>query len=196
MCLTEELAQSYQLTPDCDKRGHVYALKTAEGKFHPLLPIDSAAAVWMDWRYRTRELQITARRFPATDFVEVIKFQSWVNNKLLRSLLLLRHVRHHRQQTRPVRLLPSNRSSSAKRPPHNLGGSNPPLLPLRLCARLALTAALSLRCARASLSRISQADARALPERNSHAIVKTRFSKLFVRRPPMTSPSFGPGSRP
>lgn len=81
-CLTETLAQTHKLTPECDTRGHVYALKTDEGTFHPLLPTNSSAAVWMDWRFRTRELQLTVRRFPATDFVEVVKFQSWVGNKL------------------------------------------------------------------------------------------------------------------
>ena len=82
VCLTEELQKSYVITPSCDSRGHLYALKTADGKYYPFLPIDTAAAVWMDERYRNRDLQITARPFPQNDFIEVIKFQSWVNGKL------------------------------------------------------------------------------------------------------------------
>src|SRR5262249_23718338 len=82
ICLTEELQKSYQLTPDCETRGHVYTLKTVEGKLYPFLPIDTAAAIWMDERYRTRDLQITARLFSKTNFIEVIKFQSWLNGKL------------------------------------------------------------------------------------------------------------------
>ena len=82
VCLTEELQKNYVITPSCDSRGHLYALKTADGKYYPFLPIDTAAAVWMDERYRNRDLQITARPFPQNDFIEVIKFQSWVNGKL------------------------------------------------------------------------------------------------------------------
>jgi hypothetical protein len=82
VCVTEELQKLYQITPDCETRGHVYALKTAEGKFYPFLPIDSAAAVWMDERFRQRDLLVTARVFPATDFIEAIKFQSWRDGKL------------------------------------------------------------------------------------------------------------------
>ena len=82
VCLTEELQKPYQITPDCNTRGHVYTLKTAEGKFYPFLPVDTAAAIWMDERFRQRDLQVTARIFPATDFIEVIKLQSWRNGKL------------------------------------------------------------------------------------------------------------------
>ena len=82
VCLTEELEKLYQIVPDCDTRGHVYTLKTAEGKFYPFLPVDTAAAIWMDERFRQRELQVTARIFPATDFIEVIRLQSWRNDKL------------------------------------------------------------------------------------------------------------------
>ena len=82
ICLTEELQKPYQITPDCDARGHVYTLKTAEGKFYPFLPVDAADAIWTDERFRQRELQVTARTFPNTDFIEVIKLQSWRNGKL------------------------------------------------------------------------------------------------------------------
>jgi hypothetical protein len=82
VCLTEELQKQYQITPDCETRGHVYTLKTPDGKHFPFLPVDTAAAVWMDERYRQRDLQITARRFPQTNFIEVIKFQSWRDGKL------------------------------------------------------------------------------------------------------------------
>jgi len=82
VCLTEELQKIYQITPDCETRGHVYTLKTAEGAFYPFLPVDTAAAIWMDERFRQRDLQVTARIFPAADFIEVIKLQSWRNGKL------------------------------------------------------------------------------------------------------------------
>ncbi|MDX2034022.1 MAG: hypothetical protein SF339_25335 [Blastocatellia bacterium] len=82
VCLTEELQKDFQITPSCDSRGHLYALKTSDGKLYPFLPIDTAAAVWLDERYRTRDLQISARLFPQTNFIEVIKFQSWVDGAL------------------------------------------------------------------------------------------------------------------
>lgn len=82
VCLTEELDKRFNVLPDCDNRHHVYSLKTANGKIYPLLPTDSAAAVWMDERFRQRELQITARAFPNTDYIEVIKLQSWLSRKL------------------------------------------------------------------------------------------------------------------
>jgi len=82
VCLTEELDKRFNVLPDCDNQHHVYSLKTSDGKIHPLLPTESAAAVWMDERFRQRELQITARSFPGTDHVEVIKIQSWLNAKL------------------------------------------------------------------------------------------------------------------
>ena len=81
-CLTEELQKPYQIIPNCEARGHVYALKTAEGKYYPFLPVDTAAAIWMDERFRQRDLQITARAFPNTDFIEVIRLQSWRDGKL------------------------------------------------------------------------------------------------------------------
>lgn len=82
ICYTEELQKPYQVIPDCETRGHVYTLKTGDGRLYPFLPVDTAAAVWMDERYRQRELQVTARLFPQTNFIEVIKFQSWRNGKL------------------------------------------------------------------------------------------------------------------
>ena len=82
VCLTEELDKLYNVLPDCGNRGHVYSLKTADGKIHPFLPTDASAAVWMDERYRQRDLQVTARLFPQANFIEVIKFQSWKNDKL------------------------------------------------------------------------------------------------------------------
>ncbi|MGH9751176.1 MAG: hypothetical protein ACREA2_00180 [Blastocatellia bacterium] len=82
ICLTEELQKPYQIAPDCRTRGHVYTLKTSADKFHPFLPVSTAAAIWMDERFRQRDLQVTARAFPATDFIEVIKLQSWRDGKL------------------------------------------------------------------------------------------------------------------
>jgi hypothetical protein len=82
VCLTEELDKRFKVLPDCDNRGHVYSLKTADGKIYPFLPTESAAAIWMDERFRQRDLQVTARSFPNTNFIEVIKLQSWKSNKL------------------------------------------------------------------------------------------------------------------
>lgn len=82
VCLTEELDKTYQVVPDCSNRHHVWSIKTSDGKIHPLLPTDSAAAVWMDERFRTRDLQVTARAFPGSDFIEVVNLQSWVDGKL------------------------------------------------------------------------------------------------------------------
>lgn len=82
VCLTEELDKSWQVMPDCSNRHHVWSIKTSDGKIHPLLPTDSAAAVWMDERFRTRDLQVTARAFPGSDFIEVVNLQSWVDGKL------------------------------------------------------------------------------------------------------------------
>jgi hypothetical protein len=82
VCLTEEFEKLYQATPDCDNRGHVYTLKTADGKLYPLLPVDTAAAVWMDERFRQRELQVTGRIFPQGSFIEVFRLQSWRTGKL------------------------------------------------------------------------------------------------------------------
>lgn len=82
VCLTEELQKPYQIEPDCETRGHVYTLKTGKGALYPFLPVDTSAAVWMDERYRERELQVTARLFPQTNFIEVIKLQSWLEGKL------------------------------------------------------------------------------------------------------------------
>jgi hypothetical protein len=82
VCLTEELNKLHQVLTDCENRGHAYSLKTIDGKFHPFLPTDSAAAVWLDERLRQRDLQVTARIFPQTTLIEVIKFQSWRDGKL------------------------------------------------------------------------------------------------------------------
>ena len=82
ICLTEELQKLYRVAPDCETRGHVYTLKAKDGKLYPFLPTETAAAVWMDERFRTRDLQITARLFPQTNFIEVIKLQSWLKGKL------------------------------------------------------------------------------------------------------------------
>ena len=82
VCLTEELDKRFNVLPECDKQHHVYSLKTADGKLYPLLPTESSAAVWMDERFRTRDLQITARSFPSTNYIEVIKIQSWLSAKL------------------------------------------------------------------------------------------------------------------
>jgi hypothetical protein len=82
VCVTEEFERLYQATPDCEHRGHVYGLKTAEGKLHPFLPTDAAAAIYDDPRFRERELLITARLFPVISFIEVIKLQSVREGKI------------------------------------------------------------------------------------------------------------------
>ncbi len=81
-CLTEELQNIHRIIPDCKNRGHVYSLKSSDGKFYPFLPTDSSAAIWMDERYRQRDLQVTVRLFPETRFIEVIKLQSRLNGRL------------------------------------------------------------------------------------------------------------------
>ncbi|MFN7623457.1 MAG: hypothetical protein ACK5RS_09935, partial [Acidobacteriota bacterium] len=82
ICLTEELARLYEVIPDCDDRGHLYAVRTAAGETYPLLPVDAAAAVWMDERYRQRELNVVARIFPQGPHLEVIKYQSFKDGQL------------------------------------------------------------------------------------------------------------------
>lgn len=82
VCLTEELDKRFNVLPECDKQHHVYSLKTGDGQLYPLLPTESSAAVWLDERFRTRDLQITARSFPGTNYIEVIKIQSWLSAKL------------------------------------------------------------------------------------------------------------------
>jgi hypothetical protein len=82
VCLTEELEKRYRILTECQTRGHLYSLRTGEGKFYPFLPTDTAAAIWMDERFRERELQVTARIFPESSFLEVIKLQSWRGGKL------------------------------------------------------------------------------------------------------------------
>ena len=82
VCLTEEFEKLYQVIPDCDHRGHLYTLKSSDGNFYPLLPVDTAAAVWMDERYRQRELQLSGRVFPQISYLEVFRFQSWREGKL------------------------------------------------------------------------------------------------------------------
>jgi hypothetical protein len=77
VCLTEEYERLYKVVADCGHRGHVYALRTSAGRLYPFLPTDAAAAVFLDQRYRERELQVTARLFPQGNFIEVIKLQSW-----------------------------------------------------------------------------------------------------------------------
>ncbi|MFN6204242.1 MAG: hypothetical protein ACK496_17430 [Acidobacteriota bacterium] len=82
ICLTEELARLYEVIPDGDDRGHLYAFRTAAGETYPLLPVDAAAAVWMDERYRQRELNVVARIFPQGPHLEVIKYQSFKDGQL------------------------------------------------------------------------------------------------------------------
>jgi len=82
VCITEELQRLYQVTPDCERRGHVYGLKTTDGKLYPFLPTDTAAAIFSDQRVRERELRVTARLFPQAPFIEVIKLQSLREGKL------------------------------------------------------------------------------------------------------------------
>ena len=75
-CLTEDYKQRFQVKADCANRGHVWALKTSDGKTYPILPTDSAGAIILDEKVRSRELLMTARVFPETSFAEVIKLQS------------------------------------------------------------------------------------------------------------------------
>lgn len=82
VCLSEELGRLHQAAADCDRRGHLYALKTSAGELHQFLPTDAAAAIYTDERYRERELQVTARVFAEAPLIEVIKLQSWRDGRL------------------------------------------------------------------------------------------------------------------
>jgi hypothetical protein len=82
VCVTEEYKRLYNVTADCANRGHVYALKSKENKINPILPTDSAAAIILDEKIRSRDLQITARVFPDSAFIEVIRLQSLRNDQL------------------------------------------------------------------------------------------------------------------
>jgi hypothetical protein len=63
-------------TIDFDHHGVAYAIQTADGKLFPILPTDTASAIYNDSKFRERDLLVTARLFPATSFIEVIKLQS------------------------------------------------------------------------------------------------------------------------
>ncbi len=82
VCITEEYKRLYNVAADCANRGHVYALKSKDNKINPILPTDSAAAIILDEKIRSRELQITARVFPESAFIEVIRLQSFRNDRL------------------------------------------------------------------------------------------------------------------
>lgn len=72
--LTEALKEN-QIPFFEDARSLMYCLKTADGKLYPILPSDTAAAIYDDERFRKRELQITARKFTEAGFLEVMKIQ-------------------------------------------------------------------------------------------------------------------------
>jgi len=76
ICLTEDYKQRFQVRADCGNRGHVWVLKSPEGKINAILPTDSAAAIILDEKVRSRDLQITARVFPESSFAEVIQLQA------------------------------------------------------------------------------------------------------------------------
>ncbi len=61
---------------DFDPQGIAYAIQTADGKTFPILPTDTALAIYNDSRFRERDLLVTAKLYPATSFIEVIKLQS------------------------------------------------------------------------------------------------------------------------
>jgi hypothetical protein len=82
VCIAEQLQERFQVAADCDRRGHVYAVKTTDGELYTFLPTDAAAAIYLDPRYRERELQVTARLFPDLRMIEVIRLQSWKQGRL------------------------------------------------------------------------------------------------------------------
>ncbi|MBX3280306.1 MAG: hypothetical protein KF868_20080 [Acidobacteria bacterium] len=82
VCVTEELQQRYHVAADCDRRGHLYAVKTTDGELFAFLPTDAAAAIYLDERCRERELQVTSRLFPDLGMIEVIRLQSWKQGRL------------------------------------------------------------------------------------------------------------------
>lgn len=82
VCLTGKLQRPYQLSADCEAHGEIYALQTADDKLHPLEQAELAMAIWLDARIRARDLQVTAREFSRTGFLEVIRLQAWRDGKL------------------------------------------------------------------------------------------------------------------
>lgn len=76
VCFTEEFARLHGIKPECEEARIVQGFKTSTGQLYSILPTDPAAAVYDDQRFRERELQITARLFAATTWLEVIKIQS------------------------------------------------------------------------------------------------------------------------
>lgn len=81
VCLTEEYARDHKVVADCGHRGHVWSLKVGQ-RLYPFLPTDSAAAIFLDERFRERELSVAARVFQPASFIEVITIQSWRDGKL------------------------------------------------------------------------------------------------------------------
>ncbi len=72
VCFTEEFAKLHGIKPECEETRIVRGFKTSAGQLYSILPSDPAAAIYDDQRFRERELQLTARLFPATTWLEVI----------------------------------------------------------------------------------------------------------------------------
>jgi hypothetical protein len=76
VCFTEEFAKLHDIKPECEETRIIRGFKTSAGQLYSILPTDPAAAIYDDQRFRERELQITARLFAATTWLEVIRIQS------------------------------------------------------------------------------------------------------------------------
>lgn len=76
VCFTEEFAKLHGIRPECAEKRVVWGLRTTEGQLYSFLPTDQAAAIYDDHRFRERDLQVTARLFPQTTWLEVIRLQS------------------------------------------------------------------------------------------------------------------------
>jgi hypothetical protein len=76
VCYTEEFARQHNIEPECDEKRILWGLKTTDARLYSFLPTDQAAAIYDDPRFRQRDLQVTARLFPQTTWLEVIKLQS------------------------------------------------------------------------------------------------------------------------
>jgi hypothetical protein len=76
VCYTTEFARLHNIEPECEETRILWGLKTTDARLYSFLPTDQAAAIYDDQRFRERDLQVTARHFPQTTWLEVIKLQS------------------------------------------------------------------------------------------------------------------------
>lgn len=76
VCYTEEFARRHDLKPECESNRPLWGMLTTDDQLYSFLPTDTAAAIYEDIRFRLRQLQVTARHFPGSTWLEIIKLQS------------------------------------------------------------------------------------------------------------------------